>query len=67
MLGSSENITATAGKLLAVSKGGNTATALSPAGTRFNVVCSAPFGGAPPPGVPGGGFPVEKRRKNSWR
>ena len=59
MLGSSENITATAGKLLAVSKGGNTATALSPTGTRFNVVCGAPFGEAPPPGVPGGGFPVE--------
>ena len=59
MLGSSANITATAGKLLAVSKGGNTATALSPAGTRFSVVCGAPFGGAPPPAVPGGGFPVE--------
>ena len=59
MLGSSENITATAGNVLAVSKGGNTATALSPAGTRLRVVWGAPFGEAPPPGVPGGGFPVK--------
>ena len=59
ILGFSENITAIAGKLLAVSKGGNTATALSPLGTRFSVVWGAPFGEAPPPGVPGGGFPVK--------
>ena len=59
ILGFSENITAIAGKLLAVSKGGNTATALSPRGTRFSIVWDAPFGEAPPPGVPGWAFPVK--------
>ena len=59
MLGFSENITAIAGKVLAVSKGGNTATALNPKGTRFNIVWGAPIGEAPPPGAPGWAFPVK--------
>ena len=59
MLGFSENITAIAGKVLAVSKGGNTATALSPRGTRFSIVRGAPIGEAPPPRAPGRAFPAK--------
>ena len=55
----SENITAIAGKLPTVPKGGNKATALSPIETRFSIDWGAPFGEAPPPGVPGWAFHVK--------
>ena len=58
---SSENITAIAGKVLGVTKGGNTATAVKPAGIKATAEAPAglatTFGDPPPPGDPGGGDP----------
>ena len=51
-------MTATAGIVLGVRKGGKTATAVSPAGTSARVVAGAPSGDSPPPADPGGGLPV---------
>jgi hypothetical protein len=56
--GSSANITASASTVLGVANGGNTATAFKPAGTNARTEGGAPFGGPPPPGVPGNAFPV---------
>ena len=57
ILGSSANITAMAGIVLAFAKGGNTATALRPTGVRARTWADAPFGDPPPPAVPGAGCP----------
>ena len=51
-------MTATAGIVLGVRKGGKTATAVSPAGTSAIVAAGAPLGDAPPPNDPGVGFPA---------
>ena len=70
LVGSSENITAIAGKVLGVSKGGNTATAVKPAGTKATAAAAtglvAMLGDPPPPGAsgvgePGGVFPGSMR------
>ena len=50
-------MTATAGILRGVAKGGNVAIAVSPAGTRARVAAGAPLGEAPPPTDPGGVLP----------
>ena len=42
--GSSENITVSAGRVLGVAYGGNTATAANPAGTKASVDTGAPIG-----------------------
>ena len=57
ILGSSANITAMAGIVLAFAKGGKTATVLRPAGVRARTWADAPFGVPPPPTVPGEGCP----------
>jgi hypothetical protein len=57
IFGSSANITAMAGIVLAFAKGGNTATALRPTGVRARTWADAPFGDPPPPAVPGAGCP----------
>ena len=44
----SAKMTATAGILRGVAKGGNVAIAVSPAGTRARVAAGAPLGEAPP-------------------
>ena len=53
----SAKMTATAGILRGVAKGGNVAIAVSPAGTRERVAAGAPLGEAPPPTDPGGVLP----------
>ena len=53
----SAKMTATAGILRGVAKGGNVAIAVSPAGTRARVAAGAPLGEAPPPTDPGGVLP----------
>ena len=50
-------MTATAGILRGVAKGGNVAMAVSPAGTRARVAAGASLGEAPPPTDPGGVLP----------
>ena len=57
ILGSSANMTAIAGIVLAFAKGGNTATVLRPTGVRARTWPDAPFGVPPPPAVPGVGCP----------
>ena len=61
LVDSSENITAIAGKVLGVSKGGNTATAVKPAGTKATAEAATglptTLGDPPPPGDPGAGEP----------
>ena len=70
MFRSSENITLTAGIVLGVLYGGKTAIGVNPGGTSvraFARVCgvAAPAptteGDAPPPRVPGAGFPMKCR------
>ena len=53
ILGSSANMTAMAGIVLAFAKGGKTATVLRPTGVRARTWADAPFGAPPPPAVPG--------------
>ena len=53
----SAKMTATAGILRGVAKGGNVAMAVSPAGTRARVAAGASLGEAPPPTDPGGVLP----------
>ena len=57
ILGSSANMTAMAGIVLAFAKGGKTATVLRPAGVRARTWGDAPFGVPPPPAVPGAACP----------
>ena len=70
MFGSSENITLTAGIVLGVLYGGKTAIGFCPGGTSVRAVArvcdvAAPAptteGDAPPPRVPGSGFPKKCR------
>ena len=57
ILGSSANMTAMAGIVLAFAKGGNTATVLRPTGVKARTWADAPFGAPPPPAAPGAGCP----------
>ena len=68
MLGSSANMTAMAGTVLGLSKGGNTAIAVRPKGTNavarrmfagLAVITPPPKGEAPPPMAPGWIDPVD--------
>ena len=65
--GSSANMTASASTVLGVAKGGKTATAFKPAGTNARTEGDAPFGDAPPPIVPGCGFPVRFLKCSTMR
>ena len=51
------HITATAGTVRGVAKGGKTATAVKPAGTRARTLPGLVLGWPPPPGDPGVGVP----------
>lgn len=56
----SKKMTATAGTVLCVAKGGKIATGIVPVGTKAIASRASglfPTGLAPPPGVPGKGFP----------
>ena len=71
MFSSSENITLTAGIVLGVLYGGKTAIGVNPGGTSVRAIArvcgvAAPAptteGNAPPPGAPGTGFPMKRKK-----